>query len=379
MDIRRIDGEERFEAYKISAEAFHMRTDDLEKARAESIASTCVDWGAFDDDGTLMARIINNNYTAVFDGAFVPMGGIGAVSTLPQYREKGAIRAIFEKLLPDAREKGEVISSLYPFNHAFYRKVGYETIVYQHRWEMPPEVLKSYRCESARPYRAGSSLAEYMRVFDAFIRRYNCAVTRTEEAMARRLGSKPLENGVFTYLMEDAFVTYKDAGATLEVQDLAWASVKGFNQILGFLARFTADYSKIALILPADIDLTSLIRTPKQYDIAKTSYQNFMARVMNTQKLLELMKKPAGAEFVIEVCGDFMPENNGVWEVSPNGAAPSTKAPDITTDIRALIQLSLGAVSLYEAELRGDTRIFGSREILEQVFVKKPVFISEHF
>ena len=81
MKVRKIRKNELPEAYLISAYCFHVRTDDTDAEIRKIDASNREDWGAFDDDGTLMARIINNRYTFYFDGHEVPAGGIGAVST----------------------------------------------------------------------------------------------------------------------------------------------------------------------------------------------------------------------------------------------------------------------------------------------------------
>ena len=106
---------------------FHHRVEDIDAKREKMEADTREAWGAFDDDEnkTLMAHIINYHYDFLVDGVPVKTGGIGAVSTLPEYRESGAVRAIFNELLPQAYSNGEVLSSLYPFNHKFYRKFGY--------------------------------------------------------------------------------------------------------------------------------------------------------------------------------------------------------------------------------------------------------------
>ena len=128
MEVHKLSGEERFEADMISIVAFHMREEDPEKRREESRKRTEEDWGAFSDDGKMMARIINNKYNTWLDGQPVLNGGIGAVSTLPEYRNTGAVREIFGRLIPEAYRNGEIISTLYPFSHAFYRKFGYETV-----------------------------------------------------------------------------------------------------------------------------------------------------------------------------------------------------------------------------------------------------------
>ena len=145
MEVRQLTARERFEANLISTVAFHMRMEDPEKNREDSLKETVEDWGAFAGDGSMMARIINNRYESWLDGQLVINGGIGAVSTLPEYRNSGAVREIFAKLLPDAYRNGEVISTLYPFNHAFYRKFGYETACWRNDYEFEPGVLRGYR------------------------------------------------------------------------------------------------------------------------------------------------------------------------------------------------------------------------------------------
>ena len=151
MEVRKLTEQEHFEAGLISTVAFHMRMEDPEKAREESRKLAAEDWGAFAGDGRMMARILNYRFDSILDGQLAANGGIGGVSTLPEYRNTGAIRAIFEKLIPEAYRNGEVFSTLYPFSHAFYRKFGYETVCWQHNYEFAPSVLSGYRFEGTAP------------------------------------------------------------------------------------------------------------------------------------------------------------------------------------------------------------------------------------
>ena len=144
MEVRLLSGEERFRARMIATVAFHGRMEDPEKTRQESEKETQQHWGAFREDGTLMAHMINHQFLSRLDGKLVRNGGIGAVSTLPEYRMEGAVREIFRKLLPHAYADGEVISTLYPFSHSFYRKFGYETVCWKNVYEFAPAVLKGY-------------------------------------------------------------------------------------------------------------------------------------------------------------------------------------------------------------------------------------------
>ena len=91
MEVRLLKPEEHFEANLISTVAFHMKMEDPEKNREESLKSQDEDWGAFSEDGKVMARIINNHYETRLDGQRVrngqPLGafrglGISPLSTM---------------------------------------------------------------------------------------------------------------------------------------------------------------------------------------------------------------------------------------------------------------------------------------------------------
>ena len=145
MKIRKIEGSERFDAYLISAFCFHDRIDDVENERERIEGERLEDWGAFTDDNVLAARIVDRRFKFFIDGVPVCTGGIGAVSTLPEYRDKGAIREIFKALLPESYRNGEVISALVPFNQTFYRKQGYEVVTFQSNYELKPAILSEYK------------------------------------------------------------------------------------------------------------------------------------------------------------------------------------------------------------------------------------------
>jgi len=68
MDIRRLEGTERYEAGRISAICFHSREERSEALKEKCISSKDEDWGSFDDDGHIMGRIINNHFTAGLRG-----------------------------------------------------------------------------------------------------------------------------------------------------------------------------------------------------------------------------------------------------------------------------------------------------------------------
>lgn len=390
MEIRQLTPQERLEANLISTIAFHFRVEDLEKEREKSLKETDENWGAFDADGRMMARIINTRYESWLDGKLIRNGGIGGVSTLPEYRESGAIRAIFSRLLPAARANGEIVSTLYPFNHAFYRKFGYETVCFENLYCFAPEVLRDYRFGGqAVQWRPGEAIDGYLQLYERFSKECNLMMKRSEQGFRQmHFEGKYYQDRKFAYLLSAhgkpiAYVIFQDVrhdpAAILRVTDLAWDGRDGFLSILGFLGRFTADYGSVELPLPSGIDLYSVIHSPKAYDIEKKPHQHYMIRVVNTAKLLETIRKPTGCRFVVRVTGDGqIQENNGCFAVGEDVRA-TDESPDLSVDIRALGQLACGAVSLREAAYREDVEICGNADVLEGVFQRKNLFVEDHF
>ena len=408
MTVKKLEGEERFEAYKLFVYCFHQRLDNIENEREKQEAETQEDWGAFDDDGKLMARIINNHYDFHLDGQAVKTGGIGGVATYPEYRETGAIREIFKALLLEAYKNGEVLSALFPFNHKFYRKFGYEVVPFRNEYKMHPNVLKDYhslateeKCE-VRRWQAGDGVMDFLNVYEKFASGFNLSALRTEEMMKEHLKfEKEYIDRKFSYIFSRdgvplAYLIFKDEfnpqAAALKVEECAWTCRAGFNSILNFLARFSADYGSIVLPLPKGIDLLKIIHAPNAYEIEKHTCQHFMVRVMNVLKLFEVIQKPADCDFTIKVEDDLIKENNITLRViadkveilSGEGAKVDTgltnvSKSDIELDIRALSQLAIGCTSLDEASLRSDVTINGNEEMLRKVFIEKPIIITESF
>ena len=393
MKIKKLDKKELFDAYLIAVYCFHMRVEDVEAKREEIEAETHDDWGAFDEDGTMMARIINNRFLFCLDGQAVPTGGIGAVSTLPEYRNCGAVREMFQELLPDSYRNGEVISTLYPFKHEFYRKVGYEVVTFMNEYIFAPSVLCKYHFDGeVKAWKPGSSVTDFLDVYNEFAPRFNLSLVRDEEKMTEHMKvDKPYMDRKFSYILKRegkpiAYVIFTDVrhdpAAILQVEECAWSNRDGFYAILGFLSRFDADYGEIKLTLPKGIDLLRLIESPRAYDIRKQTLQAFMVRVIHAKKLLELIRKPEACDFTVKVTDEIIAENNRIFRVKANEGlevAEEAMTADLELSVRALGQMAVGAVNFDEALLRPDVTVNSKEELLRSVFREKNIFVGEHF
>jgi len=390
MKVRRLKKEERLESAMISAFCFHRRGEGLESKR-EQIENDPTDaWGAFTEDGILAGRMVDNHYQFYIDGTPVKAGGIGGVATLPEYRNTGAIREIFRALLPTVYREGEVLSTLYPFNHAFYRKQGYDTVTYRNVYELEPAFLEHYKTDcKAIAWRPGDNAEEYLSVYQAFIRDFNLPAVRDEACMREHIAVEEIfQERKFTYLFQKeerslAYLIFEDVKsepqATLRVEEVAWVNPEGFEAILAFLGRFDADYGKISLSLPYGIDLYRILRTRRAYDVGKETEISYMVRAVNVQKLLEVIRKPADCDFTVSVQDDIIQENNATFRVTAAAVIRVGEEADLTLGEPTFAQLAVGANSMEEAMLKPDCKVRNKEEMLKRVFTEKKLFINEHF
>ena len=127
MQIIHLSHKEQVAYSQLCSLAWQSLVDEKELARIATLPDPDPRrWGALSEDGTLAAGLACYDFHAFLQGEAVSNGGIGGVVTHPAYRRQGAIREIFTELLRETRSNGEILSSLYPFSHAFYRKFGYE-------------------------------------------------------------------------------------------------------------------------------------------------------------------------------------------------------------------------------------------------------------
>lgn len=387
MIVRRLRKEELIDAAKIRAIAFHGKMDEEEMIK--HFEKTPDDqmhqhWGCFNEDGTMMAGIINNDYRVNFDGHVVKMGGIGGVSTLPEYRYGGAVKATLLGILRTARAEGEVFSSLYPFSHEFYRKAGYEMFAPIVEFRFQPDLVGGYKHTGwVKRVKKEDGIEEMRRIYRAFAGRYNLMLERSDGQY--RIGD-PFRTEEFTMLLGDergarAFLWYRtdreDGKVVLNVRDIAFEDAEGFRMCLGYIGRMSADYGMVKLALPEDVPLLQMV--PRSYEVTVGHRQQPMARTTNVIRALELMKKPEGTDFVIKVTDDFLPENSGVYRVTGDGASVTEAQADIEVSEQAFTLMALGALSLDEAGYRTDVKVSGKRDALSRVFVRKPLFIADYF
>jgi hypothetical protein len=79
------------------------------------------------EDGEIVASLKVYPFTILVNGAPVPMGGVSAVSCLPEARRKGYVGQLLRYSLEKMREAGTPLSALYTPHPSLYRRYGWMT------------------------------------------------------------------------------------------------------------------------------------------------------------------------------------------------------------------------------------------------------------
>lgn len=396
MQIRPITQEEKLQLDLVQTIAF-VGTADVEEMKKRALEQPDDEyrwcWGCFDEENRLTAGMIVNPYQIYYDGHTVKMGGIGGVASLPEHRMQGGIRSIFQALFQQMRRDQVLFSILYPFSHRYYRQFGYEVCHVARESTLPVSALKRFKqTGKAYMYQPGQSDADFREVYGQYAKRYNEAVCREDWVWSRMLKGDAYKDRNYRYVLTNdgrptAYVMFRpeegeDHERILAVYDLAFVSVEAFHDLLGFLYRLSAQYPKLRMELPEEVNLAALMEEPYDLTIREQCYT--MARVLDVRRALELMRHPEGVgSYTLAVEDAFLTENTGGYRVQFGldgvRVEPFEGEAELSLSITSFTQLCLGYLSLDSARFKPDVCLRGNGELLRRVFHKKPVFLSDRF
>ncbi len=354
-------------------------------------------WAALDDDNsTVMASMEVIPYTVRFDGNDILMGGIGGVATIPTCRRQGCIRNCFSAVFKDLNDKGFVLSHLYPFSHAYYRKFGYETGVRFNNYDINFNAIKKYDSDGYAEFlNPESDLSVLDEIYNKFYKDYNLSGVKKSYSknyiQANLLGechyiyiwrnSKKQATGFMIFRENDGFIDcnsnfgYKNGFLFLDTDALLG--------LLNFaMTAFVPRYKSIRLQLPFEMRPDLLLNEAN--DIKCSIYFNGMTRVINAEKTLNLCSCLGNGEVNISIIDDMAPWNNGVWKLKfgsggNNIVTKTEDIPDIEMDIAAFTTLICGYSGYDDIIFMQNVKIKNKNAPIRNVFYNKKAITTDSF
>jgi GNAT superfamily N-acetyltransferase len=126
LSVRRLEPEDAESARRLGMEAFGVPSSPT-TSPATIDQPGRIWYGAFHGD-QLAGQLIDREYDAYFGGVSLPLCGVAGVTVAAEHRGQGILTPLFASLLRNAKQRGALISALFPSAPRIYRKFGYETI-----------------------------------------------------------------------------------------------------------------------------------------------------------------------------------------------------------------------------------------------------------
>lgn len=400
MIYRKISKEEAKEFAKLSATAFHGKAEnqykDIEKNEYQEDSIRVIE----NDEDKFVAGLRLIEMEMYLDGNPVKCGGIGDVSSYPEYRRMGNVSRLFESTFDEMYKNDYVISYLYPFSHPYYRKFGYELC---RRKE-----IVSFETQKIAYSKDGGYVRQHVmesdddlsadikKVYYEYAKNMNFMVKRKESgwfwdrvlkkdaysSKAKLYVCYQSDNTPIAYfLYEFEKIGHYDLKA--KIFDMAFVNREAFEVLFRFIYRLAPSIKQVEFSCPSVIKPLEII--DENWEIKLESEAGGMMRIVNVEKAFKAMKMPnTDCSTAIKVTDDNIKENNDVFVVDIVGGKTSVKRDsnakvDLECSIHILSQLVCGFRTLEEVMYKDDVRVNDKKNILKSIFVKKLIHTQDFF
>ncbi|MGI6529539.1 MAG: GNAT family N-acetyltransferase [Clostridia bacterium] len=351
------------------------------------------------EDDIFMSQATISTLKSMYCGNLLKTMIIGGVETEPEYRRNGCVREIFNNILPQAPERGWVVSFLHPFSFSYYRKFGYEKVADQLIIEFPINKLSHIpRCNDFKLLRGEDGLSDAIEVYNKFTEKRNIMFYRYND---RHFFTNPSKTQGSTYIwydekgtpssyislaVENYYSINRMVSVNLNVYEMAFTTPESLIALFGFIRLYEGENDTVKIhnaAMSPEIDLILRNYTHTTY----RKYPDLMARVLNVKKILEANSYPKEkGHFRVKV-NDTLDFTQGVWEVEfENGTAVASRINDTTqydlsADMPAFSQLVYGydAYTIDTAAYMEGVKILNPNTDFFRAFSKKNNGLFEHF
>ena len=344
------------------AQAFERGKVQIEIAPDDAFGSETT--GIWDGE-QLRAAVTVRPFLVHWDNAIsgvLSMGGIAGVATGIEARGRGYVDSLLRDSLVRMREAGQVISALYPFAWAFYRKFGWEWVGEKRSVSLPLREIKS-TSEGRLVREVPSEQAKVLLspIYDRYAAQYHGAFTSGFHQWEDKLRhSDDRTTFVYAYFPEGrteptAYLLWRyDSGGSDggEVREFVANSPDGYRALFGLLHYLGTQCRTARLVAPADAPLWSHLY---HWEISTKIEPVFQARVVDVCAAMAQIAPPTDysekEKVAVRICDDAAPWNNGAFLITiADGKVQCTPSNadnvDIKLDIQAFSQAFWGAPSL---------------------------------
>lgn len=304
-------------------------------------------YGDFVDE-TLASAIMVNQYPLMVYGKKLSMGGVGYVSSLPEYRGNGGISRLMKEILADLHEQGTAVSNLAPFSERFYRHFGYENTISQKKYDITPAAFSNLIREKGGLIKRGAFADEeisaaVISLHDAVLKENERNTIIREKWWWNRLDTYYANRNIAVCYEDEkptGYLIYRINGLEFIIDEFVHKTPISFKRLLNFVGTHNGQCTSFSYAAPVHENIEEAFTEHEGITVTLVPYM--MSRIIEVKKLLDCL--PIDANIVLGVQeDDLCPWNVGNWvKDSAEGWHKTDEVPNISGPITAFSQLLLG-------------------------------------
>ena len=338
--------------------------------------STRPEWTLCAFDGPrLVSSFSTIPFTMRANGAALPIGGVSAVGTLPEYRRRGLVRRIMTQAFADMRDGGRPVAALWASQAAIYQRFGYAMA----------SVLRSYALDTVdidfhdgddgtgriERLDAASGYDLIKRVYIRFVAErmgylHRARVLWLHNALEPREADGPVHialshgasgpDGYAVYTLRENRRDHPARSQEIVVRDLAWLSPDAYRSLWIFFKRHDLVGRVRWNNAPSDDPAVEYFLEPRL--LQTRDGEGFWLRLVDVPAALKGRGWTADGEISITVRDDpLAPWNTGSYRLTVSGGAadvtPCRAVTDIQLSVKTLASLYAGRRSARELSAWG--------------------------
>jgi predicted acetyltransferase len=338
-------------AAAMQVEAFGGALADAVGRYHEGARYTWRDSWVYELDGEVRAAAINIPATWWFRGCNYAVGAVAGVAVRPVDRRRGFASELMHAILRADRDAGRAYSLLYPFQHGFYRRLGYGSAGLMHFWRLPlphmtdePALRRNVRLlrEADKPH--------LMELFARWLRESpQGGLERSPVHWKRRL------EGEYRWVVYDGpkgitgYIAYGTSSNALEIRELVAVESEAERGLWSFVAAQIEQHASVGYHSPAGRPLWATLREPYMFEGPQHGF------IINDVAGVTMSFMARGVDWPVALSSRAFPE-------SVRGGLRLALTDSVFGDQRVGLKLSDGRATVSdfssEADVRCDTSVF---------------------
>lgn len=318
------------------------------------------------DGGRMAASHCTIPFTMRIDGRPVPLGGVSAVGTLPEYRRQGLVRRLVTRSFEEMRAGGRPVAALWASQAAIYQRYGYAAAGAQRSYRVDTVDLVFADGDGGRGdvqrYDAAGGHEHAKAVYDRFVADRTGYLHRgrllwTARILDHRDGEGPVHVAVSrgvdgtadacaVYTLRAGRVDHPARDQEIVVRDLAWLDIDAYRSMWSWFARHDLVGRVRWDTAPVDDPAPALLAEPRM--LHAHDGEGFWFRVVDAPAALAARGYGTDGALTVAVVSDpIAPWNEGTWALSVRdgeaSVAPDGGEADVVVSPTALSSLCIGA------------------------------------